>query len=260
MLDGLSAYIPQALQANQALLPNNPQSASFIQAKITMLQRPGLASEIANGGRWVSSEVTSRGRTMSIGCMFPLDAMRAEAGDAVRVVESVVPVLEAFLDTSAPVAMFRVWYGFVVGSSGGAGAIYSEDRTTYEARTPSTRLPYEAILGHEVGHTFISNESLNQFLEMYAFNVLRNRGTDPLQWTFTRNWTPGLATNQDSAALLDIYQLIGDDTMKLAVRAIRPLGPGYGQPFSPAVIQAFLAQVPEPLQSQVSVKLARITF
>ena len=261
MLDGLTTYITQALQENQANLPRNPQSASFIQAKIAILQQPGLAAEIVEGGRWATAQVmSSNSRPLAIGCVFPLEAMRADGGDAVRTIEAVLPMLEAFLGVPSPVEAVKVWYGFVVGNSGGAGSIYTEDRATYEARTPPTRVPYDAILGHEMGHTFIGNESLTQFLEMYVWNVVRNRGTDPLQWTFTRDWTPGLATNQDSAALLDIYQLIGHDVMRAAIRASRPLGPGYGQPLSPAVIQAFLAQVPAALQTQVSEKLARITF
>lgn len=261
MLDGLSAYVTQAIQENQSLLPNNPQSASFIQAKIAMLQRPGFASEVANGGRWASGQVTSaNGRTIAIGCIFALEAMRSEATDAVRTIETAIPVLESFLDTPSPVAMFRIWYGFVVGNSGGGGVIYTEDRTTYESRTPATRLPHEAILGHEAGHSFIGNEALNQFLEIYTYNVRRTGATDIAQWTFTRNWTPGLASNENSAALLDIYQLVGLDVMKQAYRAILPLRPAYGQPLSPAVVDAFVAQVPEPVKAQVSDKLARITF
>jgi hypothetical protein len=259
MLDGLSTYITQALQENQASLPSNPQSASFIQAKIAMLQTPGLASQISNGGRWASAQaLSSHNRPVSIGCVFALEAMRGDANDAVKTIEATLPVLETFLDIPIPVSVVRVWYGFVIGNSGGGGSIYTEDRATYEARTPPTRSPHDAILGHELGHSFISHESLTQFLEMYAWNVTRNRGTDPLQWTFTRGWTPGLATNQDSAALLDVYQLIGHDAMRQAFRAIRPLRPEYGQPLSPAVIQAFIAQVPEALQSQVAEKLARV--
>jgi hypothetical protein len=262
MLDGLSTYITQALQENLAILPSNPQSASFIQAKITMLQTPGLSTQIFNNGRWASAQMlSSNNHPVSIGCVFPLEAMRADASDAVKTIEAVLPVLETFLDIPIPVSAIRVWYGFVLGNSGGGGAIYTEDRATYEARTPPTRAPHDSILGHELGHSFISNESLTQFLELYSYNVRRpGRPEDPTQWTFTRNWTPGLATNEGSAALLDIYQLIGPDAMKLAYRAIRPLRPEYGQPLSPAVIQAFIAQVPAPLQSQVAEKLARVNF
>ena len=75
-----------------------------------------------------------------------------------------------------------------------------------------------------------------------------------------RDWTPGLSTNQNVAALLDVYQLLGHDTMARAYRAIRPLAPPYGSPLSPAVTQAFVGQVPPPQQSQVTEKLGKITF
>jgi len=137
---------------------------------------------------------------------------------------------------------------------------YSEDRTTYEGRTGSNRLPYDAILCHELGHSYIGSESLTQFLELYAYNVIRTGSTDPQAWIFTRGWTPNLPANQDVAAVLDIYRLIGHDAMRRAYRAIYPLRPPYGQPLSQTVIQAFVAQVPVTLQAQVAEKLAKITF
>jgi hypothetical protein len=174
MLQGLSAYITQALQANQDLLPRNPQSVSQLQAKIAMVQNPSLTAEIINGRRWAEGQATSmNGRMIPIVAVFPLDNMRAEAGDAVRTLEPVFPLLEGFFDTPFPTPVIRVWYGFVIGNTGGGGVIYSEDRTTYEGRTPPTRLPYEAILGHELGHSYTSNESLTQFLELYTYNVIR---------------------------------------------------------------------------------------
>ena len=261
MLEGLSAYITQAVQTNQDLLPRNPQSASQLQAKIAMLQSPSLAADIINGRRWAEGQATSmNGRVIPIVAVFPLESMRNEAGDGVRTLEPVFPLLEGFFDTPFPTQAIRVWYGFVLGNTGGGGVIYSEDRTTYEARTPASRLPYEAILSHELGHSYISNESLNQFLELYTYNVIRTGSTDPQRWTFTRSWVPGLAANQDSAAVLDIYQLIGVDAMKRAYRAIYPLRPPYGQPLSQAVVQAFVAQVPAAQQAQVTAKLAKITF
>ena len=261
MLQGLPAYLTQALQANQDLLPRNPQSTSYIQAKIGMLQDPALANAIVAASRWVEGQVMSaNGRAVPIVCVFPAEAMRAEAVAAARTLEGVLPILESFFDTPFTTAVVRVWYGFVIGNSGGGGVIYTEDRATYESRTPATRLPYDAILGHELGHSYVGNESLNQFLEMYAYNVIRTGSTDPAQWTFTRNWVAGLATNQDSAAVMDIYQLVGHDVLRQSYRAIRPLFPAYGQPLSQAVIQAFVAPVPEPQKAQVSAKLARVMF
>jgi hypothetical protein len=261
MLQGLSAYITQALQANQDLLPRNPQSASQLQAKIAMLQNPSLAADIINGRRWAEGQATSMSsRLIPIVTVFPLDNMRNEAGDAVRTLEPVLPLLEGVFDTPFPTPQIRVWYGFVIGNTGGGGVIYSEDRTTYEARTGPSRLPYDAILCHELGHSYIGNESLTQFLELYAYNVIRTGSTDPQRWIFTRGWVPGLATNQDVLAVLDVYQAIGHDAMLRAYRAIYPLRPPYGQTLSQAVIQAFVAQVPDALQAQVAEKLRKVTF
>ena len=261
MLEGLSAYISQALQTNQDLLPRNPQSTSQLQAKIAMLQNPSLAADIINGRRWAEGQVTSmNGRVIPIVTVFPVENMRNEATDAVRTLEPVVPLLEGFFDTPFPTPVIRVWYGFVIGNTGGGGVIYSEDRTTYEGRTGPSRLPYDAILCHELGHSYIGSESLTQFLELYAYNVIRTGSTDTAAWIFTRGWTPNLPANQDLAAVLDIYRLIGHDAMRRAYRAIYPLRPPYGQPLSQTVIQAFIAQVPVALQAQVAEKLAKITF
>jgi hypothetical protein len=261
MLEGLPSYLTQALKANQDLLPRNPQSTSFIQAKIAMLQDPALANTIVENRRWVEGQVqSSNGRVVPMLCVFPAEAMRAEATTAVRTLEGVLPVLEAFFDTPFATSTVRVWYGFVIGNSGGGGVIYTEDRSTYETRTGPTRLPYDAILGHELGHSYIGNESLNQFLEMYAYNVIRTGSADPAQWTFTRSWVAGLSTNQDSAAVMDIYQLVGHDVLRQSYRAIRPLYPAYGQPLSQLVIQTFLGPVPDALDAQVSAKLARVMF
>jgi hypothetical protein len=203
---------------------------------------------------------SSGGRSIPISAVFALESMRAEAGQALQTLGPVVPVLEEFFDRPFPAAAIRLWYGFVIGNSGGGGSIYAEDRTTYETRTEPSRLPYDAILCHELGHSYIPNESLTQFLEMYAYNVIRTGATDPLTWSYTRSWIPDAPANQDSAAVMDIYKAIGPETMKRAYRATYPLEPAYGQPLSSAVVQAFVAQVPASLQSTVAAKLAKVTF
>ena len=261
MLEGLSQHISQALAQNQDNLPRNPQNRSQIEAKIAMLQSPSLAAAIINNRRWVELTVTSiNGRTLPIVVVFPFENMRGEANDAARALEPVLPILERFYDVPFPSTAVRVWYGFVIGNTGGGGVINSEDRTTYESRTGPNRLPFDAILAHELGHSYVLNESLTQFLEMYAYNLVRAASTDPRTWIFTRTWIPNAATNQDSAAVLDVYQLIGHDATQRAYRAIYPLRPPYGSPLSSNVIQAFLSQVPADLQPAVSEKLARITF
>lgn len=135
-----------------------------------------------------------------------------------------------------------------------------QGRTIYEARTGPNRLPFDAILSHELGHSYIGNESLTQFLELYTYNVIRTGSRVPSEWTFVRGWVPGLATNQDVAAVLDVYQLIGYEATARAYRAIQPLNRPYGSPLSSTVIQTFVDQVPPEHRSQVTDKLSRVTF
>jgi hypothetical protein len=186
--------------------------------------------------------------------------MRSEAALAVMTLDPVIPLLEEFFARPFPTPAIRVWYGFKIGNTGGGGSIFSEDRTTYEIRTGPNRLPYDAILSHELGHSYIGNESLNQFLELYTYNVNRGGSRIPSTWTFVRGWVPGLAANQDVAAVLDVYQLIGYDAMTRAYRAIQPLNPPYGSALSSSVIQTFVAQVLPEHRSQVTDKLGRVTF
>jgi hypothetical protein len=256
MLDALPAYIASALAENQNLIPRNPQSESYLRAKIAMLQDPNLATAIRTERRWVES---TRSR-VPIACVFALGSMANEATMAVTTLESALPPLEDFFATPFPAPAVRVWYGFKLGNTGGGGVIYSEDRTTYEMRTGVTRLPFDAILAHELGHSYIGNESLTQFLELYIYNVIRTGSRVPSEWTFVRGWVPGLGTNQDVAAVLDVAQLIGVDATARAFRAIQPLNPPYGSPLSTAVIQAFVDQVRPEHRAQVTEKLGRVMF
>jgi hypothetical protein len=228
MYQQLPAYIGNALAENQANLPLNPQNASFINAKIALLQRPTLAVEIADGRMFAERAVTSIDeRRIDIATLFAEERMRGEAMQAIHVVGEALPILERFLDTPFPASSLRVWYGFKVGNSGGGGSIFSEDRTSYEARTSGGRLPFDAILSHELAHSYIGNEILNQFLELYV---------------------------------LDVYQMPGHEAVARAYKAACALRPPYGQPLSPAVRQAFVDQAPTHLKSSVDDKLNRITF
>ena len=94
MLQALNAYINSALAENQALLPRNPQSTAQIQAKITMLQSPTLAS----GSRCAQST----GSSPAISVVFPLKSMRVEAQQAVSVFETALRYLAEFLGTPFP--------------------------------------------------------------------------------------------------------------------------------------------------------------
>jgi hypothetical protein len=261
MLQGLPSYITRTLQEQRDSLPRNPQNATWINAKIALLEKASLYADIVNGRRWIEGQAVSiNGGAVPIVILFPLESMRGEGATALSRLDPIIPLLEAFFDVPFPTQTLRVWYGFVVGNSGGGGAIYSEDRTTYESRTPPSRLPFDAILGHEVGHSYIGHESMNQFLELYGYNLTHGSSANLSSWTFTRSWTPGAASNTGIAALLDIFQLVGFETMRSAYRAVYPLRPPYGQALQPAVIDMFTNQVASSQRPAVSEKLNKVGF
>jgi hypothetical protein len=261
MFLALDAYIESALADLRANLPRNPQYAAQIDAKIALLSQPGLGAAISSGRWYTEGGVTSRdGRAIPIVTIFPQAGMRVEAEAAVRELERVFAVLESYLAVAFGYEGIRLWYGFIIGNSGGGGSLYMEDRTTYEARTSASRLPYDAILAHEHAHSYIGNEAMTQFLELYVFNVLRTGTTNVESWAHTRGWVAGAPGNTDAAALLDVYQLIGADAMAGGYRAVLPLRPPYGLPLSAAVRQAFVETLPEGVRSQVLDKLSAITF
>ena len=261
MYQRLPEYIRSALAETRALLPRNPRLAAQINAKIMLLQRPTLVAEIINGRFYVEGSVTSiSGQTIPMAALFAEEWMRAEATESIRFLERVLPVLEGFIDMPFPHTIVRVWYGFKVGHTGGGGQLYLEDRTSYESGTPATRLPHEEILAHELAHSYINNESLTQFLEMYAYSRVNGATTDIASWTFAREYSAFAVDNQDSAALLDGYQLIGHEGMSRAYTAVVPLRPLYGAPLSSRARQVFVDQAPEPIKAQVADKIGRITF
>ena len=258
MLWALPGRIEYYLPYNQNLLPGNPQSAPYIQAKIAMLQNPGLVAEINNGQYWVEGSAASRVPFVAV---FPTGDMRVEATQAVQSLERALPVLENFMGAPLYATKVGLWYGFVVGNSGGGGTLDMEDQATYEARTGAGRwLPYEAILYHELSHSFIGNESLTQFLELYVYNMLQTNSQDPQVWIFTRNYIAWDPSNKEIHALLDVYQLIGPSAMARAYRKVYPLYPLYGQPLSAECKQAFIDQAPSALKAQVADKMAMVTY
>ena len=259
MYQQLPTYIAATLAAQQQNLPGNPHIASFINAKITLLRRPALAVEIAEGRMF--AEVSARStdeRSIAVATLFPEEHMRGDAMQALTILQESLPVLERFLDTPFPGASLRVWYGFKVGNSGGNGVIDNEDRTSYEAR--NVPLPYEASLHHELAHSYIGNEILTQFLELYAYNRLRGSTPDLSTWLFTRGYTGMRDDNRDVALVLDVYQMLGHDAMSRAYKAAYALRPPYGEPLSAAVRQVFVDQAPASLKNSVDDKLSRITF
>ena len=88
--------------------------------------------------------------------------------------------------------------------------------------------PFEAIIDHELSHTFILHESLNQFVELYVFNVVHTGSRSVASWTHKREYVPFATTNTGVQALLDVYQLIGWQGIANAYRTINPLQPAYG--------------------------------
>lgn len=259
MFQQLPTYIQSTLADNQANLPRNPQAAASINAKIALLQRPALAADISTGRLFVESSVTSTdGRQIAMAAMFPEERYRTEAAAALEVMARSLPHLERFMDTPFPATTLRLWYGFTVGNSGGNAVLDMEDRTSYENRTPASRQPYDAILAHETAHTYIGNEAMTQFLELYAYNHVLGAGPDPATWTFTRGYSGPSDANESSALLLDVYALIGHDPMSLAYKAAYALRPPYGQPIPETVIDAFVNEAPPPVKEQVRAKLARV--
>jgi hypothetical protein len=259
MLGMVGGYITSSVSYLESLLPQNQHIASYIQARLALLRTPGLAGDIIEGGRYAEGSIASRsGASVPVTAVFPVEAMRAEAIQSVRFAESAMPVVEAFLGTSFPTQTVHIWHGFILGNLGGGGTLNMEDRATYEARTPATRLPYDAIIVHELSHSYVANESLTQFLELYGYNVLRTGSADVATWTFTRGWIPGSAANENVHALLDVYRLIGPAAMASAYRAVLPLRPAYGQPLSAAAQQAFVDAAPAAAKAEVAAKMARI--
>jgi len=154
----------------------------------------------------------------------------------------------------------RIWYGLIMGNLGGGGTIQTEDRGTYEARTDDDRLPFDAILGHELSHTYIGHESLTQFLELYLYNLLSTGSPSVPSWVFVRGYQPWNDTNTGVHALLDVYQLLGRDAMAAAYGEIYPLRPPYGVPLSAEARQAFIDQAPAAVKQQVAGKMAMVTL
>ena len=261
MFNALDAYIASTLTRQRELLPLNPQHAAYINAKIAMLSNPALGAAISAGRWYEEGSVRSRdGRTLPIAAVFPAAGMRAEAAAAIRESERSFDVLEPYLAASFPDDDIWLWYGFSLGNRGASGLLDMEDRTTYDERAAATQQPYDAILAHELAHSYIGSEALTQFLELYVYNVLRTGSPNVQTWLFTRGYAGPASTNTDVAALLDLYPLIGPDAMAAGYRAVLSHKPPYGSPLSDAAKQAFAQTVPESLRDQVLAKLAAVTF
>lgn len=258
MLLGLGGYINSVQADLRANAPNNPGLSSYYQAKLAMLASPTLIQDMVNAQRWVEGQgATSRG-AVPIAAVFPLENMRVECTDTVRASERYLAILVDYFDEAFPTGALKVWYGFKIGMAGGGGAMYLEDRGTYDQRRSGSSTNFAQTLTHELAHSYIGNEALTQFLELHVYNTDLGLGPDPTTWVQTRGWTPTQSSSFGVTYVLDIAHRVGPDVMRRAFRAIRPLRPAYGQPVSAAVIAAFLAEVPAEHRAYVQERLGQI--
>lgn len=261
MLSDLPAHIAASLRSNQQSLYANPGAVAARQAKIALLQRPTIAHEIV-AGRWFDARNTpSMKGTVMMATVFLQEGMRTEATTALEQLGAALPVLEAFIRTAFPHEALRVWYGFAVGSQGGGGTILAEDRRSYESRTEPSRPAPEAILFHELAHSYIRHEGLTQFLELYVINVLATNSQDPAVWTHARHdvGSPPAST-ASSDALLEIYRLIGPDAMSRAYGTLQELNVPYGAALPTEGKQALIAEAPPELRHRVTELTERIVY
>jgi hypothetical protein len=260
MLQSLPLHIDVTLASLAAIPLLNANSTAAVAAKMEMLRNPLLVGQIVSDRRWVESAASSQHRSVPIAAVFPLERMRAETAQAVGTIAAGLPLLEEFMGVPFPQPSTNIWNGFGVASYGGGGNLFVEDRGSYEFRTsPATRLPYDAIVLHELAHSYIGNESLTQFLEIYLYNVLNTGSSEVTSWNYTRNWFPGADTNVGVHALLDVYLLIGRDAMARAYHAVYPLRPLFNQPLTQQAQHAFVNQSPAALRAQVAGKMAKVS-
>lgn len=223
MLVRLAANLVVFHRENQELLPRNPSLAAHINAKTSMLETPGLINQIFDERRWVEgSASTARGEGITIGAIFPLETMRASCLSAVQDLERYLPLLMDFFAEPFPTGRLELWYGFRMGANGGNGSIVILDEAVSALTNPNSPTGYSATLAHEASHSYIGNEALTQYLELYLYNVARGLGTEPGSWTYTRGWTPTTPSTFGVSVVLDVHHRVGFEVMQRAYRAIRP--------------------------------------
>jgi hypothetical protein len=261
MLVGLAAQIESEITYNESLLANNPRLEDEIRDLLDLLRTPSLADDIRNGERYEANAVESvDGRRLPIVSMFPRPSPRQDAIRANGYAQLAMPFIEEFYQTPYPAENLKIWYGFKIGNSGRLGTIDTEDQTTYETRRGPVVIgytPFEAIVQHELGHSYMGNETLNQFVELYAYNRIYTNSVDVNSWIWTRNYVPFDPDNANIHGILDIYQLIGHEAMSRAYRNLHQINPPYGSPLSEEGKRLIIDEAPSNLQEQVRAILDR---
>ncbi len=198
IIDSMYSQLPwqiiRAITWAEQRLPRNPRSKEFYEELLALLRSPTLEDEIRNRNYVEATVVESiDGRRLPIVSMFPRAASRQDAIRANGYVQLGIPLLEEFLQLRFPYSSIRSWYGFYIGNSGGSGTIWTSDQGTYESRQGPVvigYLPFEAIIHHEVSHSYFGNESLTKFLELYVYNRIYTNSLDVESWIFTSGYKP----------------------------------------------------------------------
>ncbi len=262
MLSTLPTHIEASLRSNEQAQAGSPGTAApQREAKIAVLRRPTIANEIISGRFFDARTAPSADGGVMLAAVFLQDGMRSEVSTALEQLATALPILEGFMGRPFPHEAVRIWYGFAIGSRGGGGNMFAEDCTTYTSRTGAMRVPCDAILYHELAHSYILHEGLTQFIELYVTNVIGTGSPDPSRWTYVRT-DVGVppASTASSAALVEIYSLIGRDAMTRAYGAISQLNTAAGEPLSLAGKQAFIDHAPPHVRAQVTELVERIVF
>jgi hypothetical protein len=119
---------------------------------------------------------------------------------------------------------------------------------------------YDAVVCHELGHSYMAHESLNQFTEIYVYNLIATNSNDFKGWIYFRDYKTWQGAKTGYAAVLDVYQLLGLPTMEKIYRKVKTLNPPYGQPLSAECKQVFIDEAPVELRTQVSALMEGVSY
>jgi hypothetical protein len=252
ILSSLEYIISSELEIVENTLPDNPHLTSELNEKIDLLKNPDLINTILEEELYyIDFYLSNDGRAIPITIVFPELEMKKDAINMVEKSKIALFHFENFL-FSYPHDGLGIKYGFRIGACGGGGGIKIEDRKTYDSRFEEGMVPYDAIIYHEIGHSYVGNEQINQFLEIYVYNLINTGSSKFGDWIYVRSYYTWEFDRNGYIALLEIYQLIGEDKMANAYRIVCEINPAYGEPLPQECIQAFIDQAPEHLRLQVT--------